>query len=148
MRWAYQAAADAFALTPGCRPRPQPSSHSRYDGSPAASQTWPGRTARSAARRGLAGPVPLRDARHQRQPQQVVMNNPPASPVLPDMRIHRPNGLPGAPAGREDHTTNILAKLQVTNRSEAGAIARDHGKAPADGEVTAANDRSGRGTAG
>jgi DNA-binding CsgD family transcriptional regulator len=34
------------------------------------------------------------------------------------------------------HVTHILAKLQVTNRSEAGAIARGHGKAPADGEVT------------
>jgi hypothetical protein len=64
------------------------------------------------------------------------------------MRIHRPNLPPGAPAGREDHTTNILAKLQATNRSEAGATARGQGKAPADGEVTAANDRSGRGTAG
>jgi DNA-binding NarL/FixJ family response regulator len=30
------------------------------------------------------------------------------------------------------HVTHILAKLQVTNRSEAGAIARGHGKAPAD----------------
>jgi len=76
------------------------------------------------------------------------MNNLPASPMLADLRIHRPNGLPGPPAGREDHTTNIVAKLQVTNRSEAGAIARGHGKAPADGEVIAANDRSGRGTAG
>jgi DNA-binding NarL/FixJ family response regulator len=46
------------------------------------------------------------------------------------------------------HVTHILAKLQVTNRSEAAAIARGHGKAPADGEVTAANDRSGRGTVG
>jgi DNA-binding NarL/FixJ family response regulator len=27
------------------------------------------------------------------------------------------------------HVTHILAKLQVTNRSEAGAIARGHGKA-------------------
>jgi hypothetical protein len=64
------------------------------------------------------------------------------------MRIHRLNGLPGAPAGREDHTTDILAKLQVNQRSEVGAIARGHGKAPADGEVTAANNRSGRGTVG
>jgi hypothetical protein len=46
------------------------------------------------------------------------------------MRIHRPNGLPGAPAGRKDHTTDILAKLQVNNRSEAAAIARGHGKPP------------------
>ena len=29
------------------------------------------------------------------------------------------------------HVTHILEKLQVTNRSEAGAIARGHGKAPA-----------------
>jgi DNA-binding NarL/FixJ family response regulator len=28
------------------------------------------------------------------------------------------------------HVTHILAKLQVTNRSEAGAIARGHRKAP------------------
>jgi DNA-binding NarL/FixJ family response regulator len=38
------------------------------------------------------------------------------------------------------HVTQILEKLQVTNRSEAGAIARGHGKAPAEGEVTPAND--------
>ena len=38
------------------------------------------------------------------------------------------------------HVTHILEKLQVTNRSEAGAIARGHGKAPAEGEVTPAND--------
>lgn len=38
------------------------------------------------------------------------MNNLPASSVLPDMRIHRQNGLPGAPAGREDHTTGTPAK--------------------------------------
>jgi DNA-binding CsgD family transcriptional regulator/tetratricopeptide (TPR) repeat protein len=30
------------------------------------------------------------------------------------------------------HVTHILAKLQVTNRSQAGAIARGHGKAPAE----------------
>jgi hypothetical protein len=41
--------------------------------------------------------------------------------------------------------THILEKLQVTNRSEAGAIARGHGKAPAEGEVTPANHPSGRG---
>jgi hypothetical protein len=63
------------------------------------------------------------------------------------MRIHRPNGLPGVPAGRRT-TTDILAKLQVNNRSEVGAIARGHGKDSADGEVAAANDRSGRGTVG
>jgi DNA-binding NarL/FixJ family response regulator len=40
------------------------------------------------------------------------------------------------------HVTHILAKLQVTNRSEAGAIARGHGKAPAVGELTAAYDPS------
>jgi DNA-binding NarL/FixJ family response regulator len=33
------------------------------------------------------------------------------------------------------HVTHILEKLQVTNRSQAGAIARSHGKAPAQGEV-------------
>jgi DNA-binding CsgD family transcriptional regulator len=38
------------------------------------------------------------------------------------------------------HVTHILAKLQVTNRCEAGAVARGHGKAPADGEVTQAID--------
>jgi DNA-binding CsgD family transcriptional regulator len=43
------------------------------------------------------------------------------------------------------HVTHILAKLQVTNRSEAGAMARGHAKAPADGEVTAAKDPSERG---
>jgi DNA-binding NarL/FixJ family response regulator len=55
------------------------------------------------------------------------------------------------------HVTHILEKLQVTNRSEAGeklqvtnrseagAIARGHGKAPAESEVTPANDASGRG---
>jgi DNA-binding CsgD family transcriptional regulator len=43
------------------------------------------------------------------------------------------------------HVTHILAKLQVTNRSEAGAIARATAKPPAEGEVTPANDPSGRG---
>ena len=39
--------------------------------------------------------------------------------------------------------THILAKLQVTNRSEAGAIARGHGKAPAEGEATRPMTRQG-----
>jgi hypothetical protein len=43
------------------------------------------------------------------------------------------------------HVTHILEKLQVTNRGEAGAIARGHGKAPAEGEATPASDPSGRG---
>jgi DNA-binding NarL/FixJ family response regulator len=30
------------------------------------------------------------------------------------------------------HVTRILAKLQVSNRSEAGAVARGHGKGPAE----------------
>jgi DNA-binding NarL/FixJ family response regulator len=38
------------------------------------------------------------------------------------------------------HVTHILEKLQVTNRSEAGAITRGHGKAAAEGEVTPASD--------
>ena len=44
------------------------------------------------------------------------------------------------------HVTHILEKLQVTNRSQAGAIARGHGKAPAEDAVTPPNDPSGRGT--
>jgi hypothetical protein len=69
VRSACQATADALAR-PGLPALTQPSSHSCYDGSPAASQTWPGRTARPAARRGIAGLVPLRDARQQRQPSR------------------------------------------------------------------------------
>jgi len=38
------------------------------------------------------------------------MNNLPAGPVLPGMRIHRKNGLPGAPVGFEDHTTHTPAE--------------------------------------
>ena len=38
--------------------------------------------------------------------QHPAMNNLPACPVLPEMRIHRQNGPPGAPAGREDYTTD------------------------------------------
>jgi hypothetical protein len=38
------------------------------------------------------------------------MNNLPAGPVLPGMRIHRQNGLPGAPVGFENHTTDTPAK--------------------------------------
>jgi hypothetical protein len=33
------------------------------------------------------------------------MNTLLASPVMPDMRFHRQNGLPDAPAGQQDHTT-------------------------------------------
>jgi hypothetical protein len=38
------------------------------------------------------------------------MNSLPAGPVLPDMRIHRQNGLPGVPAGRADHATGPPAQ--------------------------------------
>jgi len=38
------------------------------------------------------------------------MNNPPATCVLPDMGIHRQNGRPDAPAGRQDHTTDTRAQ--------------------------------------
>jgi hypothetical protein len=37
------------------------------------------------------------------------MNILPAGPVLPDMRIHRQHGRPGAPAGPEDHTAGTPA---------------------------------------
>ena len=43
------------------------------------------------------------------------------------------------------HVTHILEKLQVNNRGEAGAMARGHGKTPADSEVAAANEPSERG---
>ena len=33
----------------------------------------------------------------------------PASPVLPDTSTHRQNDLPGASAGRQDHTTDAPA---------------------------------------
>jgi hypothetical protein len=38
------------------------------------------------------------------------MNNLPAGPVLPGMRIHRQNSLPGAPVGFEDYTMDTPAK--------------------------------------
>jgi hypothetical protein len=38
------------------------------------------------------------------------MNNIPASLVLPGMRIHRQNGLPSAPTGRQGHPTNTPAR--------------------------------------
>jgi hypothetical protein len=38
------------------------------------------------------------------------MNNIPASLVLPGMRIHRQNGLPSAPTGRQGHPTDTPAR--------------------------------------
>ena len=52
------------------------------------------------------------------------MNNLPAAPVLPDMRIHRQNGLPGARAGREDHTTGPPAQRH-RRRARRGSRERD-----------------------
>jgi Bacterial regulatory proteins, luxR family len=40
------------------------------------------------------------------------------------------------------HVTHILEKLQVTNRSEAGALARGPRQSPAEGEVTPAGTPS------
>jgi hypothetical protein len=48
------------------------------------------------------------------------MNNLPASPVLPGMRIHRQNGPPGAPAGREDHTAGTPAQRRRWPRRRRG----------------------------
>lgn len=46
------------------------------------------------------------------------------------------------------HVTHILAKLQVTNRSEAGALARSHREVPGDAGVTGAGGQPGSGVAG
>jgi hypothetical protein len=47
------------------------------------------------------------------------------------MRIHRPNGLPGAPAGQEDHTTAIPAQRHSwrprRRRDREPAPRADHG---------------------
>jgi hypothetical protein len=40
------------------------------------------------------------------------VNNLPFGPVLPGMRIHRQNSLPGPPAGRPDHTTDQSRRLR------------------------------------
>jgi hypothetical protein len=52
------------------------------------------------------------------------MNNIPASLVLPGMRIHRQNGLPSMPTGRQGHPTDTPARRRWWPRSR-----RDRGNA-------------------
>ena len=64
------------------------------------------------------------------------MNTLLASPVMPDMRFHRQNGLPDAPAGQQDHTTGTPVRRRCwrphhrRDREDAGqgpdtGVARD-----------------------
>jgi hypothetical protein len=73
-----------------------------------------------------------------------VMNNLQAGLVLLDMRIHRQNGPSGAPAGREDYTTETLAgRLDWRPRRRRGRrnVRRAPGSGTA-GDQTAPGDQT------
>ena len=68
------------------------------------------------------------------------MNNFPASPVLPSMRIHRQHGQPGLPTDRENHTTGTPARRhrwRPRRRRDSGN-ARPAPSADAAGDTVAA----------
>ena len=64
-----------------------------------------------------------RVARHRR------LNTLPAHPVLAGMRMHRQNGLPGRPPGREDNTADHRSGASAGEHAAAGTAAP--GKRPA-----------------
>jgi len=68
------------------------------------------------------------------------MNNPPASPVLSGMRMHRQNGLSGPQPGREGHTTDNLAqrlRWRPRRRKDRGNAGRATGIDTASGQTAA-----------
>jgi hypothetical protein len=65
------------------------------------------------------------------------VNNLPFGPVLPGMRIHRQNSLPGPPAGGADHTTDDQPRrLRWRHRRP------DHGGAPRAPESDSGGDQA------
>jgi hypothetical protein len=74
------------------------------------------------------------------------MNNLLASPVLPVMRIHRQNGLPGAPAGPERIPADTAARRhrwRRRRRRDRGNARREPRTGPARPQAAAAQTTSG-----
>jgi hypothetical protein len=79
------------------------------------------------------------------------MNNIPASLVLPGMRIHRQNGLPGAPTGRQGHPTDTPARRRrwrPRRRRDRGNARPGPGTAVVRGQTAAAQIMAGEITLG
>jgi hypothetical protein len=74
------------------------------------------------------------------------MNNIPASLVLPSMRIHRQNGLPSAPAGRQGHPTETpdrRRRWRPRRRRDRGNARPGPGRAAVPGQAAVVQFRAG-----
>jgi hypothetical protein len=79
------------------------------------------------------------------------MNNIPASLVLPGMTIHRENGLPSAPTGRQGHPTDTPARRRrwrPRRRRDRGNARRVAGTAAVRGQTAAVQIMAGEITLG
>jgi len=79
------------------------------------------------------------------------MNTIPASLVLPGMRIHRQNGLPSAPTGRQGHPTDTPARRRrwrPRRRRDRGNARPGPGTAAVRGQTAAAQIMAGEITLG
>jgi len=79
------------------------------------------------------------------------MNNIPASLVLPGMRIHRQNGLPSAPTGRQARPTDTPARRRrwrPRRRRNRGNARPEPGTAAVQGQTAAAQIMAGEITLG
>jgi len=78
------------------------------------------------------------------------MNNIPAGLVLPGMRIHRQNGLPSAPTGRQGHPTDTPARRRwrPRRRQDRGNARPGPGAAAVQGQTAAVQIMAGEITLG
>jgi hypothetical protein len=79
------------------------------------------------------------------------MNNLPARLVLPDMRIHRQNGLSGSPAGQEGRPADTPARRrrrQPRRRRDRGNVRHTPGTGALRGQTAASETAPGRRPAG
>jgi hypothetical protein len=79
------------------------------------------------------------------------MNNLPARLVLPDMRIHRQNGLPGSPAGQAGRPADTPAqrrRWQPLRRRDRGNVRRAPGMGALRGQTAASETAAGKPPAG